>query len=106
MMATRKQVLKRALLKHFIHRVGVSCLITTFIWIILPGSLLAGQTPEKEMSDTIQDLCPKLRDSPVPLNAAETDVFKRCRELVIPSGQTFDDLSAEQDNGLGNMTSI
>jgi outer membrane autotransporter protein len=97
---------KRALQKHFIHSVGVSCLITAFSWIILPGSLLAGQTPEKEMSDTVQDLCPKLKADTDNLNAAERDVFFRCRELVFdPDEKTFDDLTAAQDNGLGNMTS-
>jgi outer membrane autotransporter protein len=106
MMATRKQVFKRALLKHFIHRVGISCLITTFIWIILPGSLLAGQTPEKEMSDTVEDLCPKL--SGTPPGSAENDVFQRCREVKIgpPTGTTsFDQLNEGQINTLGNMTS-
>jgi outer membrane autotransporter protein len=103
MMATRKQVFKRALLKHFIHRVGISCLITTFIWIILPGSLLAAQTPEKEMSDTVEVLCPKLITATP--GSAERDVFERCREVKIQDGQTFDDLTAAQDNGLGNMTS-
>ncbi len=105
MMATRDQVFKRAFLKHFIHRVGVSCLITTFIWIIMPGNLDAGQTPEKEMSDTVEALCPILAGNQGSLNDAETDVFLRCREVKILPGQTFDDLTTEQDNGLGNMTS-
>lgn len=98
-------VSKRVLLKHFLQRVGVFCLITMCIWFIMPGSLLADQSPVKEMSDTIEDLCPKLASNQGLLNAAETDVFNRCRELKIQPGQTFDDLSAEQDNGLGNMTS-
>ena len=98
---------KRALLKKFTYEVGVSCLITAFIWIIMPGSLLADQNPVKEMSDTVEGLCPKLANSTVPLNDAEKDVLARCGEVKIDtrSGDTFDDLSAEQKNGLGNMTS-
>jgi outer membrane lipase/esterase len=105
MMATWEQVFKRALLKHFIHSVGVSCLITTFSWIILPGSLLADQNPVKEMSDTVEVLCPELSNTPE--GSAENDVFQRCREVKIDTknDQTFDDLTAQQDNGLLNMTS-
>lgn len=105
MMATRKQVFKRVILKHFLHRLGVSCLITAFIWIIMPGSLLAQKNAEKEMSDTVNDLCPELgvafNDDPNNLTSAETDVFFRCREVV----GKFDGLDEAQKNGLGNMTS-
>lgn len=107
MTATMRQAFQRILLKYYIHKVGVSCLMAAFIWIIIPGSLLAGKTPVKEMSDTIQDLCPKLFVNSGLLNAAERDVLARCSEVVYNEGggQTFDDLTAEQKSGLGWMTS-
>lgn len=107
MLTKREKICQRTLLRQYIYRVVVSCSITTFIWIIMPGSLLADKTPEKEMSDTVQNLCPKLFVNSGLLNAAERDVLARCSEVVFNEGggQTFDDLTEEQKNGLGWMTS-
>lgn len=105
MLTKREKFFQRTDLKPYLHRVVVSCLITIFIWITMPGSLFADQTPEKEISDTVEILCPRLFVNSGLLNAAESDVLARCSEVKIQGGQTFDDLTDEQINGLANMTS-
>jgi outer membrane lipase/esterase len=68
-----------------------------------------GQSPEKEMSDTIEALCPRLAqlNAAGQLSAAQRDVFSRCSEVKIntATGQTFDDLSSAQIKGINHMTS-
>ena len=105
MLTKRKNIFQMTLLKQSIHRVTVFCLITTLIWITLPGSLFAGKNPEKEMSDTVESLCPQLFVNQGLLNNAERDVLARCSEVKIQAGQSFDDLTEEQKNALGWMTS-
>jgi outer membrane lipase/esterase len=84
-------------------------------WRFLPMTLLvcvgivamtatdqaAGQTPEQEMSSTVNVVCPQLAANSASLNPAETDVLKRCGELVGP----YPTLNSSQINGLSNMTS-
>jgi outer membrane autotransporter protein len=85
--------------------------------LLLPA-LLAGlttavgvqaATPVKEMSNTVEKLCPVLKQTaagnPASLSAAEYDVLVRCGEVKIAPGQNFIGLSASQLNGLNNMTS-
>jgi len=66
-------------------------------------------TPVQEMSRTVENLCPSLKNSyaanPASLTAAEQDVLFRCGELKLAAGQSFANLTEAQRNGLGNMTS-
>lgn len=65
--------------------------------------------PTEEMSNTVEQLCPQLaginNNNPRALTAAEKDVLFRCGELKRQPGQTFQDLSDAQWEGLYNMTS-
>ncbi len=78
---------------------------------IIPASAALAQreTPVRQMSDTVEILCPKLaainRENPLP--AGQKDVLDRCGEVKIQTaaGETFDDLTSDQKNGLLNMTS-
>ena len=67
----------------------------------------ADQLPIKEMSDTVEALCPKLAalNASGQLSAAQQDVFLRCREVKIQPGEEFDDLTEADLNALDNMTS-
>jgi outer membrane autotransporter protein len=66
-------------------------------------------TPVTEMSNTVEKLCPALKQAatanPASLSTAENDVLVRCGELKRAPGQSFLGLSASQLNGLSNMTS-
>lgn len=66
-------------------------------------------TPVQEMSRTVENLCPSLKNSytvnPASLTPAEQDVLLRCGELKLAAGQSFANLTEAQRNGLGNMTS-
>ena len=105
MLTKRGKIFQGTHLKQYLHRAVAPCLITTLIWITMPGSLFAGKNPEKEMSDTVEGLCPQLFVNQGLLNDAERDVLARCSEVKIQPGQTFDDLTEEQKNALGWMTS-
>ena len=105
MLTKRGEIFQGTHRKQYVHRVLVSCLITTFIWITMPGSLFAGKNPEKEMSDTVESLCPQLFVNQGLLNSAERDVLARCGEVKLQPGQSFDDLTEDQKNALGWMTS-
>ena len=67
----------------------------------------AGQSPIREMSNTVEALCPRLADlnNQGLLSAAQQDVFLRCREVKIQSGEDFEDLTEDDLNALDNMTS-
>lgn len=66
-------------------------------------------TPEQEVSNTVEVLCPQLaginKNDPNALTAAEKDVLFRCGEVKRAPGQSFEQLSSSQINGLDNMTS-
>ncbi len=64
------------------------------------------QTPEKEMSDTVEVLCPKLAGMKELLGPAQSDLLVRCGEVKIKvdNGQTFQELSDEQIFALTQMT--
>lgn len=84
-------------------------------WCLVPLTLLicvgivamttavqaADQTPEQEMSATVNTVCPQLVDISSSLNPAETDVLLRCGELI----GSFPTLNSSQVDGLTNMTS-
>lgn len=75
------------------------------LFLVTPG--LAQQRPEKEVSDTVEDLCPKLFriNEKNPLPPDQKDVLDRCGEVKIAEGKDFSSLSKAQIEGLSNMTS-
>lgn len=76
----------------------------------VPASPAAGQdTPTKQMSDTVEILCPKLAaiNQETPLPPSQKDLLDRCSEVKIrtDAGETFEDLTTDQVSGLSNMSS-
>lgn len=73
------------------------------------ASAAQAANPIEEMSSTVEQLCPQLaainNNNPGVLTAAEKDVLFRCGELKRQPGQSFQDLSDAQREGLYNMTS-
>lgn len=71
------------------------------------AELSAQQSPVKEMSDTIEALCPKLvaLNGLGQLDAAQQDVLARCSEVKIQPGEEFNDLTDTDRAALANMTS-
>ena len=88
--------------KHLARRfVPITLLACVGIVAMMAAGQAAGQTPEQEMSSTINVVCPQLADNSASLDSAETDVFQRCGEVVGP----YPTLNSSQVNGLSNMTS-
>ena len=88
--------------KHLAWRlVPITLLVCVGIVAMTAVDQAAGQTPEQEMSSTVNVVCPQLADNSASLDPAENDVFLRCRELRGP----YPTLNSSQVNGLSNMTS-
>lgn len=81
--------------------------ISTFLLCNPTVLIAADQSPIKEMSDTVEALCPKLAalNTAGQLSAAQQDVFLRCREVKIQPGEDFTDLTDADLDALDNMTS-
>jgi outer membrane lipase/esterase len=77
--------------------------LSLFLLICRPA---AGQDPRREMSSTVENLCPILAANSDNLSAVEKDLLKECGLVKIHTadGQTYDDLSSDQLNALSNMT--
>ncbi len=81
------------------------CICLSLFIFVTPG--MAQQIPEKEISDTVEVLCPELvrinRENPLPPD--QKDLLDRCREVKIQGEEDFSSLSESQIEGLKNMTS-
>lgn len=79
----------------------------TVATVFFAGSVFAA-TPQQEMSNTVEQLCPSLKKAftanPGSLTGAQQDVLFRCGELKLAPGQSYSDFTAAQLNGLSNMT--
>lgn len=88
----------------FFEHTGI-CLCLSLLILVTPG--MAQQTPEKEISDTVEIFCPQLvrinRENPLPPD--QKDVLDRCGEVKIRSEEGFSSLSEAQVEGLRHMTS-
>ncbi len=85
---------------------GAYGLFLMVLLLALPSTTRA-DPPGQSLSNTVETLCPVLAglNGSGSLTPAEQDVFFRCGEVKIQSGQTFDDLTDEQLEALDNMTS-
>ena len=107
MKAKTKQIFQQRFKDSFVNVILAYCLINLPLCLPLAQSLHA-QTPTKQMSDTVELLCPELAKMSGSLNPLQQDLLQRCGEVKIGplTGTTsFEELSAEQKNGLTNMTS-
>jgi uncharacterized protein YhjY with autotransporter beta-barrel domain len=75
--------------------------------ILGPAAGTGAESPEKQMSDAVEVLCPALKGMSEFLGPAQTDLLVRCGEVKIQvgEGQTFGDLSSDQRFALSQMTS-
>lgn len=87
----------------------VSLTSTLLCSFMLIGTSALADTPQQQMSQTVETLCPQLAGVNAAnsgfLSSAEKDVLKRCGELKRKPGQSFDQLAVSQKDGLSNMTS-
>ncbi len=100
---------KSLTLERFDHRFAafsaVTLLTLMLLALLLPRTAF-GDSPIREMSNTVESLCPVLAGVSDSLTASERDVFLRCGEVKIKvnDGQAFEDLTDAQLNALSNMT--
>lgn len=85
-----------------------AALSTAMMGVFLTVPNVYGATPTEQLSNTVEVLCPQLKginsSNPELLTAAEKDVLFRCGEVKRAPGQSFDQLSSDQEDALNNMT--
>ena len=91
------------------HPTPLVVLVSTLVSGLATTVAAQASTPVVEMSNTVEKLCPALKQAaainPASLSAAQNDVLVRCGELKLAPGQSFSGLSAAQLDGLSKMTS-